>query len=122
MYTSYLACDLGTERGKISLGTLDKGRLTISTLRRFPNTPTREDDSVQWNIPDLFQHVTDSLTEVARSQETVNGVSCSSWGEDYLLFDSDGVIQVSGGTALRCGDAQLAAENVKPLPILCFVD
>jgi len=92
MFTSYLACDIGTERGRVSLGTLDKGRLTISTLRRFPNTPTRTEDGVQWDIPDLFQHLTDSLTEVARTQETVNGVSCSSWGEDYLLFDSSGAL------------------------------
>ncbi len=53
MYTSYLACDLGTEQGRVSLGTLDKGRLNVSTLRRFNNTPTREDDCVQWNIPEL---------------------------------------------------------------------
>jgi len=92
MYTSYLACDLGTDEGRISLGTFDKGRLTISTLRRFANIPTRERDSVQWNIPELFQHVTDSLAEVARSQETVNGVSCSSWAEDYMLFDSNGAL------------------------------
>lgn len=92
MYTSYLACDLGTDEGRVSLGTLDKGRLNISTLRRFPNNPTREDDSVQWDIPDLFQHLTDSLGEVARTQETVNSVSCCSWGEDYLLFDDSGAL------------------------------
>lgn len=92
MFTSYLACNLGTERGRISLGTLDKGRLNISTLRRFPNTRTEGDDGLEWNIPDLFQHVTDALSEVGRTQETVNGVSCSSWGEDYLLFDPDGAL------------------------------
>ncbi len=92
MYTSYLACDLGTEQGRVSLGTLDKGRLNVSTLRRFNNTPTREDDCVQWNIPELFQHVTDSLTEVARTQEAINSVSCSSWGEDYMLFDPRGAL------------------------------
>ncbi len=98
MFTSYLACDLGTERGRVSLGTLDKGRLNISTLRRFANHPQRDGDGVQWNIPGLFEQVTDSLTEVARSQETVNGVSCSSWGEDYLLFDSDGALMTPVGS------------------------
>lgn len=98
MYTSYLACDLGTRRGRISLGTLDKGRLTISNLRRFKNAPTRDQDGVRWDIPELFQHVTDALTEVARSQETVNGVSCTSWGEDYLLFDEDGAVMMPVGS------------------------
>ena len=92
MFTSYLACDLGTRQGRISLGTLDKGRLNISTLRRFPNNRIEGNDGPEWNIPELFQHVTDALAEVARTQETVNGVSCTSWGEDYLLFDPDGAL------------------------------
>jgi sugar (pentulose or hexulose) kinase len=64
----------------------------MSTLRRFRNNPTREEGSLQWNIPELFQQITESLTEVARTQETVNGVSCSSWGEDYMLFDKQGAV------------------------------
>jgi rhamnulokinase len=71
---------------------LDKGRLNVSTLRRFANRPERDGEGVHWDIPGLFEQLTDSLTEVARSQETVNGVSCSSWGEDYLLFDSQGAL------------------------------
>lgn len=90
MYTTYLACDLGTEEGRVSLGTLNKGRLNVSTMRQFPNERTREGSELQWDIPNLFHHLTESLTEVARTDETVNGVSCSSWGEDYLLFDAKG--------------------------------
>jgi sugar (pentulose or hexulose) kinase len=52
----------------------------------------RNEDVVEWNIPDLFQNLTETLGEVAQVQETVNSVSCSSWAEDYLLFDSEGAL------------------------------
>jgi len=92
MYTSYLACSFGTGSGKISLGTLDKGRFNVSTLRRFDHARKQSEDGVQWDIAGLFQHLTDSLGQLARAQETVNGVSCTSWGEDYLMFDAGGAL------------------------------
>ena len=86
----YVACDLGADRGRISLGNLHKGRLRLTEVRRFPNQPTKDGDTGQWDIPYLYQHLMDGLTELGRSYESVNGVSCSSWGHDYMLFDSDG--------------------------------
>ncbi len=90
METLYVACDLGAERGRIALGNLQNGRLRVSDIRRFSNEPTREGDELLWDIPSLYQHLIEGLTEVGRSYESVNGISCSSWGHDYMLFDSSG--------------------------------
>jgi sugar (pentulose or hexulose) kinase len=90
METLYVACDLGPERGRISLGNLNKGKLRLSEIRRFPNEPTKDGDDLHWDIPSLYQHLLEGLTEVGRSYETVNSISCSSWGHDYMLFDSGG--------------------------------
>ena len=90
METLYVACDLGAERGRISLGNLNNGRLRLSEIRRFANEPTHDGEDLHWDIASLYQHLIEGLTEVGRSYESVNGVSCSSWGHDYMLFDSDG--------------------------------
>jgi rhamnulokinase len=90
METLYVACDLGAERGRISLGNLCNGKLRLSEIRRFPNEPTKDGEELHWDIPNLYQNLIEGLTEVGRSYETVNGVSCSSWGHDYMLFDSGG--------------------------------
>jgi rhamnulokinase len=90
METLYVACDLGAERGRISLGNLCNGKLRLSEIRRFSNEPTKDGDELHWDIPNLYQNLIEGLTEVGRSYETVNGVSCSSWGHDYMLFDSGG--------------------------------
>ena len=90
MESLYAACSLSAERGRLFLGTLHGGRLRLSEFRRFPNAPTQDGDSRYWNIPQLYQHLIASLTEVGRSYESINGLSCSSWGHDYMLFDSGG--------------------------------
>lgn len=90
METFYVACDLGAERGRISLGNLNKGRLRLSDIRRFPNEPTKDGDELSWDIPHLYHNLIEGLTEVGRSYESVNSISCNSWGHDYMLFDSDG--------------------------------
>lgn len=92
METLYAACHLSADRGRIFLGALSDGRLRLSEFRRFPNAPTQDGDSREWDIPRLYQHVIDGLTELGRTYESVNGVSCTSWGHDYLLFDSGGAL------------------------------
>lgn len=86
----YVACDLGKEIGRIFIGTLHKDNLVISEVRSFPNTPVQEKDALCWNIPQLYQEVLDGLRSVGAYDEPVNGISCTSWPGDYLLFDADG--------------------------------
>lgn len=90
MESFYVACDLGVERGRISLGSLSRGRLHLSEIHRFPNVPTQDGDCLHWDIARLYQDLIDGLTEVGLTEVPVSGVSCSSWGQDYMLFDSRG--------------------------------
>jgi len=54
MATHYLACDLGAESGRVMLGTLDAGRISLEELHRFPNDPIKADGALHWNIEALF--------------------------------------------------------------------
>jgi rhamnulokinase len=90
MENVYAACDLGTEIGRVMLGTLFKGELTLNETHRFHNSPVHEKKSVQWNIPQLYQDTLQGLRAVGEEDVTVNSVSCDSWAGDYMLFDRDG--------------------------------
>ena len=85
----YVACDLGVESGRVMLGTLNRGSLTISEVRRFQNVPIKDKDSLQWNIPQLYQETLDGLRAIGTYEEAVDSISCDSWAEDYLLFEAD---------------------------------
>lgn len=71
------------------LGTLHKGRLTMSETHRFENVPTREKDAVLWGIAQLYQETLAGLREIGGYDEPVDSISCSGWAADYLLFHSD---------------------------------
>jgi rhamnulokinase len=49
-----------------------------------------EKGSRQWHIAALYQEVMAGLREAGHYEEPVQGISCSSWGSDYLLFEEDG--------------------------------
>ena len=90
MSNFYVACDLSAEYGRVMLGTLNQGALTVSEVRRFPILPITDKDSLQWNIPELYQQILDGLGAIGNYEESIEGVSCDSWAGDYLLFESDG--------------------------------
>ena len=90
MSNFYVACDLGAESGRVMLGTLREGELTLSEIRRFQNLPIQENDSLQWNIPQLYQETLDGLRGIAAYEEPIDSISCNSWAADYLLFEPDG--------------------------------
>jgi rhamnulokinase len=85
----YVCCHLGAENGCVTLGTLHRDRLTLGEVRRFENVPLEDKDS-QWNIADLYQQTVGGLQEVGRYDEPIDSISCTSWADDYLLFDSCG--------------------------------
>src|SRR5512143_96922 len=88
----YVACNVGMENGRVTLGQLHKGQLLVSEIRRFPIVPVVERNSVQWNIPQLYQEVLEALRTIGSYEEPVQSISCTSFAGDYLLFDKDGAL------------------------------
>jgi rhamnulokinase len=88
----YVACDLSAESGRMLLGTLNPGALTISEVRRFQNLPVEEKESLHWDIPHLYQEVLAGLRAIGTYEEAVDGISCDSWAADYLLFEADSTL------------------------------
>jgi rhamnulokinase len=89
MSNFFVACDLKAECGRVVLGILSQGSLTLSEVRRFQNLPIKDKDSLQWNIPQLYEETLTGLRAVGAFEESIDGISCDSWAADYLLFESD---------------------------------
>ena len=92
MTTHYLACDLGAESGRLMLGSLEDGRLSLEELHRFPNGPVKSGASLHWDIPRLFAELKTGLKEAARRNLPIASISTDSWGLDYMLFSEDGAL------------------------------
>jgi len=92
MTTHYLACDLGAESGRLMLGSLEEGWLSLEELHRFPNGPVKSGASLHWDIPRLFANLKTGLKTAARRNLPIASISTDSWGLDYMLFAEDGAL------------------------------
>lgn len=90
MATHYLACDLGAESGRLMLGTLDDGRITLEELHRFPNGPVTVGGALYWDLPALLAALKTGLQQAAARRLPIASFSTDSWGVDYILYDERG--------------------------------
>ena len=86
----YLAVDLGAESGRVMLGTLEDGRISLEELSRFSNTPIREGDAIYWNIPTLLDGIREGLARAGALDQVITSVSADAWGGDSGLLDEAG--------------------------------
>ena len=92
MPTHYLACDLGADSGRLMLGTLDAGKISLEELHRFPNGPVKTSGALQWNLDGLFNELKNGLKKAAAKNLPLASISSDSWGVDYVLYDERGLV------------------------------
>lgn len=87
MATHYLACDLGADSGRLILGTLDNGQITLEELHRFPTGATKVAGALHWEFDRLLNELKTGLKKAAARHLPIAGISTDSWGVDYVLCD-----------------------------------
>ena len=112
MPTHYLACDLGADSGRLMLGTLADGKISLEELHRFPNGPVKTSGALHWNIDGLFNELKNGLKKAAAKKMPFAGISTDSWGVDYVLYDERGLI-MPPVWCYRDSRTALGVENVK---------
>jgi rhamnulokinase len=89
--SNYLAVDLGAESGRVILGSLAGGRLTLEEIRRFPNQPVQLPSGLYWDSFRLFHEIEEGLTAAGRERHLVAaGIGVDTWGVDFGLLAADG--------------------------------
>jgi rhamnulokinase len=81
----YVACDLGAESGRVMLGTLAEGKLTLEEIHRFSNGPITVAGTLRWDVLRIFDELKTGLRKVAARGIKVESLSTDSWGVDYVL-------------------------------------
>ena len=86
----YLAADFGAGSGRIIAGWLEKGRLVMRELHRFPDRQVRLGSRIYWDFPALFQDLKDGLAKAGAEGYAVRSVGIDTWGVDFGLVDASG--------------------------------
>ena len=93
MPTYYLACDLGADSGRLILGTLDGGKISLEDLHRFPTGATKVAGALHWEFDRLLNELKAGLKKAAARRLPIASISTDSWGVDYVLYDERGLPQ-----------------------------
>jgi len=88
--TYYLAVDLGAESGRVMLGTLEEGRVSLEEIHRFPNRVLTVSGHLHWDLAHMEKEIFAGLEKAARRNVPISGISTDSWGVDYVLLDAKG--------------------------------
>lgn len=82
----YAACDLGAESGRVIVGILSDGRLTLEEIHRFPTGAFRIGNTLRWNILRIFEDLKTGLQIAVQKYPGLTSLSVDSWGVDYAWF------------------------------------
>ncbi len=91
MPTHYLACDFGANSGRLILGTLDREKISLEELHRFPNGATKKAGALHWDFDRLLNELKTGLKKAAAKKLPIASLSTDSWGVDYVLYDERGL-------------------------------
>ena len=83
----HLAIDLGGSSGRVIAGFVDAGQLKLEQVHRFANEAVWIQDSLQWDLPCLWQEILTGLRAASDRYPNIASVGVDSWGVDYILLD-----------------------------------
>jgi rhamnulokinase len=88
---SYIAVDLGAESGRVMLGRIADGRLSLEQLHRFSNGPVDEHGSLRWDFDRLLSEIKTGIGQAAKKAGgKVGGIGVDTWGVDFGLLGVGG--------------------------------
>jgi rhamnulokinase len=90
--SNYLAVDLGAESGRVMLGSLAAGRLSLDELHRFPNQPVQLPSGLYWDAFRLFHEIVEGLCVAGKRQLAPAGIGVDTWGVDFGLLGAGGAL------------------------------
>jgi rhamnulokinase len=90
MNRRYLALDLGAESGRGMLAHIACGKIDLTELHRFANTPVCLPDGLYWDTLRLFHEICESIRAASNASDRLDGIGIDTWGVDFGLIGGDG--------------------------------
>ena len=72
--TTVAAVDLGASSGRVMLGRVEDGKVTLHESNRFRNGPIRVGETLHWDILRIWRSVLDKLRAAGRDAGTLDAV------------------------------------------------
>ncbi len=91
MAKRYLAVDLGASSGRVIVGTLEGGKLSLEQMNRFWNGPNEINGTLYWDFIHLFRNIKEGVAMAQQKYgDDIVSMGVDTWGVDFGLLDTDG--------------------------------
>lgn len=98
----YLGIDIGASSGRHILAHLEKGKMILEEIHRFPNQMVQRDGENVWDVDELFGQITMGMKKCAEAGKIPVSVGIDTWGVDFVLLDENGE-RIGNAVAYRDG-------------------
>jgi rhamnulokinase len=89
MITYHLAIDIGASSGRMILGSIQNGFLSVEEIYRFENLPVIHNGSLSWQIDLIFAEILTGLKKCVNLEKIPQSMGIDTWGVDFTLIDRD---------------------------------
>lgn len=86
-----LAFDFGASSGRAILGRFDGSVIRLQEIHRFANEPVQAGGTLYWDVLRLLHEMKTGLLKACQ-QGPVDSIGIDTWGVDFGLLDSQGVL------------------------------
>ena len=86
----FIAVDLGASSGRVIVGILENGKISLEEIHRFENGPEERSTSLFWNLDHIFTEVKTGIKKAAAAHPEVESIGIDTWGVDYVIVKPDG--------------------------------
>lgn len=92
--SAHIAVDLGAESGRVMIGTISDGRLSLREAHRFLHLPVPTPAGLCWDITGLWRSILEGLRAAGKlaSAEGIDllSIGVDTWGVDFSLISAGG--------------------------------
>lgn len=85
----FLAVDIGASSGRHILGSVEKGRIKLEEIYRFPNGMKSVDGQLCWDVEELWSHVKAGMKRCRDLGKIPVSMGIDTWAVDYVLLDRE---------------------------------
>lgn len=86
----FLAIDFGAESGRTIVGTLNRHKIKLEEIHRFPNKIVNIHGSLHWDILYLFEEMILGIKKaVQKGHNDIKSIAVDTWGVDFGFITKD---------------------------------
>ena len=107
----FLGIDIGASSGRHILAHMEKGKMILEEVHRFPNGMSKKDGELCWDTKALFHEIKLGMRKCAELGKIPVSVGIDTWAVDFVLLDEQD--EVIGNTVgYRDSRTQALTESV----------